>query len=341
MSPRTKEAAMGAVTRLEVRDPWARALELAAPTLDATERVIDAVVAALDARVKPIVAHLVGAGGKRVRPLLVALAGGAFGASPRDLAELGAAAELVHTATLLHDDVIDRGETRRGRPTANVVFGSGPPVLSGDYLYAHVFTRLLRLRHLEALDALAGAVESMVAGELLQLARRNDPEVTAQDAVAIAERKTASLFAFAAAAGARAGGADARALASLGAFGKKLGLAFQIDDDVLDFVAGTGKEQGNDLREGTITLPVLLARERDATLSLLIRRLLATPPCDRAPLAEEIAARTRRAGGVRRAESFARALALGARRALLAGAPPSPERSALLELNDALLERRR
>src|SRR5579871_1707820 len=143
----------------------AGAVEIARPVLECVEERIGDIVCTLGERVRPVVAHLVGAGGKRVRPLLVALAGEAFGASVEDLAELGAAAELVHTATLLHDDVVDSGAERRGRPTANAAFGNGPPVLSGDFLYAHVFQRLLKLGHLDALHSLADSVKAMVAGE--------------------------------------------------------------------------------------------------------------------------------------------------------------------------------
>ncbi|MBI3725857.1 polyprenyl synthetase family protein [bacterium] len=323
------------------QERYAHAIEIAGPILERVEERIDTVLASLGERVRPVVAHLVGGGGKRVRPLLVALAGEAFGARADDLAELGAAAELVHTATLLHDDVVDQGSERRGKATANVVFGNGPPVLSGDFLYAHVFQRLLALGHLDALHALADAVKAMVSGELLQLERRGDASVTASDAVAIAERKTASLFAFAAGAGARAGGASGRSLAAVATFGKRLGLAFQVADDILDFEEGTGKEPRKDLLEGTITLPVLLARERDPSLRRLLRALLATKPVERGPVAREIAIRTSRSGGLKRADSFARALALGARSALLEGAPPGPARAALLDLNEALLARRR
>src|SRR5262249_4663164 len=160
-------------------DRLARALELAAPVLARVEGLVGEVVGALDSRVAPVVGHLVGAGGKRLRPLLVALAGQVWGARDGDLAELGAATERVHTATLLHDDVIDDGEQRRDRPTANALWGKGPPVLSGDFLYARVFRRLLQLGHLEALHALALAVESMVAGELLQLELRGDARIRA------------------------------------------------------------------------------------------------------------------------------------------------------------------
>jgi geranylgeranyl pyrophosphate synthase len=299
------------------------------------------IVGALDGHVGPVVAHVLSAGGKRVRPLIVALTGQAFAAPEGDLAELGAAVELVHTATLLHDDVIDAGEVRRSKPTANVRFGDGPPVLSGDYLYAHVFRRLLRLGHLDALHSLAAAVEAMVAGELLQLALRGNAEIHPAQAVSIAERKTASLFMFAAEAGARAGGASLAERTAVADFGRRLGLAFQVADDLLDFEEGTGKRPRKDLIEGTLTLPVLLGRERDPQLARAVRRLLARPRDEREAPAEDVAARVRRAGGLRRADAFARALALGARRALLVGVPPSPARSALLAINEALLDRRR
>lgn len=323
----------------EGADALARAAEIAAPVLVAVEERIATVVGGLEGRVRPVVGHLVGAGGKRVRPLLVALSGLAFGARRDDLAELGAAAELVHTATLLHDDVIDRGETRRGMPTANVRFGDGPPVLSGDYLYARVFKRLLSLGHHAALDELASTVEALVAGELLQLARRDDPAITSAEAVAIAERKTASLFSFAAAEGARMGGATERQRGALALFGRRLGLAFQVLDDVLDLEEGTGKVPLKDLTEGTFTLPVLLARGRDPSIERLLVKLVSTPRPERAVLAADVAARARRAGGVDRARSFARALALGARSALLSGAPAGPAREALCALNDELVSR--
>jgi len=318
-----------------------RATGVAAPVLVAVEERIDAVVGGLDRGVRPIVAHLVDAGGKRLRPLLVALSGAAFGAPLEALAELGAAVELVHTATLLHDDVIDRGALRRGAPTANVRFGDGPAVLSGDFLYARVFRRLLSLRFHAALDTLAATVEALVAGELLQLARRDDPSMTPAEAVAIAERKTASLFAFAVSEGARAGGATDAERARLALFGRRLGLAFQTLDDVLDLDEGTGKTPLKDLVEGTFTLPVLLARGRDPAIDRLLARLAATPREERPARAAELAFRARRAGGVERARTFARRLALRARRALLAGAPAGPARDALVALNDELVARTR
>ncbi len=323
------------------RSALAFAMDVASPVLVLVEERVQDVVGSLDDRVRPIVARLVDAGGKRLRPLLVALSGLSFGASVDDLAELGAAVELVHAATLLHDDVIDEGVTRRGVPTANALYGDGPPVLSGDYLYARVFKRLLDLGHLDALARLATSVEEVVAGELLQLARRDDPTTSARDAVLIAERKTASLFSFATAAGARAGGAEGRALAHVSQFGRRLGLAFQVADDLIDALPGTGKDPGKDLREGTLTLPVIFARAMDPRMPRLLRRLVTTPRAERQALADEIWRRTRLAGGARRALAFERALAEAARTSLVAGFPAGAPRDALLALNAELVARGR
>ncbi len=209
--------------------------------------------------------HLVSLGGKRLRPLCVALAaraGHGFTPAAKDLA---VAAELVHSATLLHDDVVDLGERRRGAPTSRVLFGNIASVYAGDWLLIEALGRIRRAGFDGLLDEALGVLQTMLQAEALQLASRGSvPDLSRY--FAVVEGKTASLFRWSLLAGATAGGLEPTVCASLSRFGQSLGVAFQLIDDVLD-VAGeaalTGKPLFADLREGKVTHPVLVAVERD------------------------------------------------------------------------------
>src|SRR5579883_123748 len=209
--------------------------------------------------------YLQSGGGKRLRPILVLLCGRLFGESNPSLIRMAAVAEMIHTATLVHDDVIDMAKTRRGRPSINVVWGNHTSVLAGDWMYMQAFQVALRERSFPILDVLINLTQMMVEGELLQLERLGKIGVTEADYMELIDRKTASLFSACAKLGALAQGAGEAAEAKLGEYAWNLGMAFQLIDDVLDFTAREkilGKPVGGDLREGKVTLPLVYALEQ-------------------------------------------------------------------------------
>ncbi len=204
-------------------------------------------------------------GGKRLRPALVLLSAGACGFQGDLAIRLGAVVELIHTATLVHDDVIDAADTRRGRPSSNSRWGNHVSVLAGDWLYMQAFSLSLRERNFHMLDLLTSLTQTMVEGELLQLDHLGRIDLTAEDYFDLVSRKTAGLFAVCARMGAVAAAADDKTEAGLGEYGWSLGMAFQLVDDILDFTSSPkklGKPVGSDLREGKVTLPLILALER-------------------------------------------------------------------------------
>lgn len=211
--------------------------------------------------------HLQKSGGKRLRPTLVLLSCQLFGEANEAAIAMAAVVEMVHTATLVHDDVIDEAQTRRSQPSVNVLFGNQTSVLSGDWLYMQAFQIALRSRNFRVLDLLIGLTQLMVEGELLQLQRLGRLEISEADYMELIDRKTASLFNVCARLGAMAGGAGEADEAKLGEFAWNLGIAFQLVDDVLDYTSREkvlGKPVGNDLKEGKVTLPLIYALQ-DAT----------------------------------------------------------------------------
>jgi octaprenyl-diphosphate synthase len=275
-------------------------------------------------------AHLLAAGGKRLRPLLAVLAARATGAPLDHAVAVGCAAELIHTATLYHDDVVDDGRVRRGRPAARMVFGNGVVVLVGDFCLARALETVAMTGSLAMVQSLATTVTEMAEGEVAQLERAGNPDATVEDYFRVIDRKTASLIAWCA----RVGGSAAPALADpLERYGRALGRAFQIADDVLDSAIDettAGKSVGHDLQEGKLTLPVLLACEADPALGRRIRKQLGEQGVP-AAVAAEILADVRAAGGVDKARRKAAALADEAVRVLEA-LPPSPYREAMRAL---------
>ncbi len=221
-------------------------------------------VASVDA-ITAIGQYLQEAGGKRLRPSLLLLSAKLIGGGGESAVRLGAVVELIHAATLVHDDVIDAAETRRGRPSANVQWGNHTCVLAGDWLYMQAFQIALRERNFHMLDLLIGLTQMMVEGELLQLERIGRIDISEADCMELVDRKTACLFSVCAKLGAITAGADSRTEEKLGDFAWNLGMAFQLVDDMLDFTAREktlGKPVGGDLREGKVTLPLVYALER-------------------------------------------------------------------------------
>lgn len=284
-------------------------------------------------------AHLVAAGGKRVRPMATFLCAAACGAEPGRAVPLAAAAELVHSATLLHDDVIDEGEIRRGRPATRVVWGNLVSVLAGDLLLVRALALVESACLPGAMDDLLGTLEALIDGEVRQLHARGREDLGADGWLEVVRGKTASLFAFACRAGARAAGARPAIVHSLGRFGEDVGIAFQIVDDVIDLAgdpALAGKRLGADLAEGKTTLPLALALADDAPA---LRGLLASARGGDADAARAIAA----APSVRHACVRARAVAAertASALAALGALPPSRARELLAALVADLVDRK-
>jgi len=217
--------------------------------------------------------HLVAGGGKRVRPLALLLAARCFGGNGSNYAEMAAVVELVHSATLLHDDVVDEGMERRGAPTSRRLWGNGVSVLSGDLLLVTALERT-RLAAPDLLGDLIQTLGRLVNGEIVQLRGRTELDVSEATYYRVLEDKTASLFSFAARAGARMAGAPKASEEALGSFGESLGVAFQLVVDVIDSSGTeTGKTLFADLGEGKITLPLVLAIERDPGLAQLVQKI--------------------------------------------------------------------
>ena len=212
-----------------------------------------------------IAQYLQAGGGKRLRPILVLLSSKLMGktllGTTTDAGiRMAAVVEMIHTATLVHDDVIDFAKSRRGRPSANVIWGNHTSVLAGDWLYMQAFAVALKERNFHILDLLIGLTQMMVEGELLQLERIGRIDITEADYMELVDRKTASLFSACSRMGAIVGGGDDAAEQRMGEFAWNLGMAFQLVDDILDFTSSEkmlGKPVGNDLREGKVTLPLI------------------------------------------------------------------------------------
>lgn len=239
-------------------------LDLVRKDLEKVEREISLEsVASVDA-VTMIGQYLQAGGGKRLRPILLLLSSKLVGNAGEDAVRLAAVVELIHTATLVHDDVIDYARTRRGRPSINVVWGNHTSVLAGDWLYMQAFQIALRERNFHMLDVLISLTQMMVEGELLQLERLRRIDLTEADYMELVDRKTAALFSACARLGALVGGAGEITETRLGEYAWNLGIAFQLIDDILDFTSSEkmlGKPVGNDLREGKVTLPLIYALE--------------------------------------------------------------------------------
>ncbi len=238
-------------------------------------------------------AHLLAAGGKRVRPMTVLLAAACFGPIAKPARELAVVAELVHLATLLHDDVVDDGMDRRGLPASRLLWGNAVSVLAGDLLLTHSLERTSAVGNAPVLSALFKTLRSLVDGEIIQLRGRTALDPSEETYWRIIEGKTASLFGWACSSGAIINGADAEQATALRRFGEEMGMAFQIVDDVIDFSGeNTGKRIFNDLREGKMTLPVIRLLARDSGS----RTLVDAARAGEEPAARDIGDRLRKSG---------------------------------------------
>src|SRR5580693_4202738 len=217
--------------------------------------------------VAEIGSYLLGGGGKRLRPALLLLAAGYSNYQGTAAIRLGAVVELIHSATLIHDDVIDGAQLRRGRPSSNARWGNHMSVLAGDWLYMQSFEMALRERNFSILDILIDLTQNMVEGELLQLTRLGRIDLTEAEATELAYRKTAGLFSGCSRLGAVLGNQPASVVEALAEYGRNAGLAFQLVDDLLDFTASLeklGKPVLSDLKEGKVTLPLIFALQTAA-----------------------------------------------------------------------------
>ncbi|TWI63417.1 octaprenyl-diphosphate synthase [Pseudoduganella lurida] len=235
-----------------------------APDMDAVNGVIRARLHSEVPLVNQIAEYIISAGGKRIRPVLVLLVANAYSYQGAAHHELAAVVEFIHTATLLHDDVVDESSLRRGRATANALFGNAASVLVGDFLYSRSFQMMVALDNMRVMQILSDATNVIAEGEVLQLLNMHDPDVTEESYLKVIRSKTAKLFEAAAELGALVSGASDAQIAAAGEYGRSLGTAFQLIDDVLDYAGDAseiGKNVGDDLREGKPTLPLIYLME--------------------------------------------------------------------------------
>ncbi|MFN3295149.1 octaprenyl diphosphate synthase [Caldimonas sp.] len=295
------------------------------------DAVIQRRLASEVALINQIAHYIVSAGGKRIRPQLVILVARALGFDGAQRHELAAVVEFIHTATLLHDDVVDESQLRRGRETANAVFGNAASVLVGDFLYSRAFQMMVAIDRMRVLDVLAEATNIIAEGEVLQLMNMHDPDTDIEAYLRVIRYKTAKLFEASARLGAVLADAPAAVEQACADYGRHLGTAFQLVDDLLDYEGSTdalGKNVGDDLREGKPTMPLLIAMERgSAQERQLIRQAIEHGEVERL---KDILAIVRRTGALDATREAARAEADAARQCLQA-LPASLYREALLE----------
>jgi octaprenyl-diphosphate synthase len=284
--------------------------------------------------------YIISSGGKRLRPALLLLVCGALGYTGAQRFNLAAVVEFIHTATLLHDDVVDDSTLRRGRPTANQSFGNPASVLVGDFLYSRAFQMMLDAHDTRVMEILAEATNVIAEGEVMQLMNMHDPELDEAGYLQVIRSKTAKLFEASARLGAVLAGAPAATEQACADYGQALGTAFQVIDDVLDYageVEELGKNLGDDLREGKVTLPLIAAMRRGSDAQ---RQLIrgAIEGGDLGQL-EAIIAIVRETGAL---EVAREAAAAEAKRAMTAASqlPSNEHARALVQLAASLLQRR-
>ena len=288
-----------------------------------------------------IAGYLLGGGGKRLRPALLLLSAGYAGYHGPAAVRLGAVVELIHSATLIHDDVIDGADTRRGRPSANSRWGNHRSVLAGDWLYMQSFQMALEERNFGVLDILIDLTQSMVEGELLQLSSLGRMDLGEQDVLELAARKTACLFSGCAKLGGVLGNLSDAEEQSLADYGRYAGLAFQLIDDLLDFTASPlqlGKPVLSDLKEGKVTLPLIYALENDGNASRRLVRTVLEEKGFHSVRPEEISALVRDSGALDRTRQLAHEYASRAK-ACLNGHAATEFGRALFAVPDFILDR--
>jgi octaprenyl-diphosphate synthase len=315
-------------------------LELVAPDMAMVDHVIAQRLDSGVPLVGEVARYIISAGGKRLRPVLLLLTCGALGYTGGQRHNLAAVVEFIHTATLLHDDVVDESTLRRGRATANERFGNPASVLVGDFLYSRAFQMMVGADSMRVMQTLADATNVIAEGEVLQLMNMHDASLDEEGYLRVIRSKTAKLFEASARLGAILAGSPAGIEAACADYGQALGTAFQVIDDVLDYDGNTtemGKNLGDDLREGKATLPLILAIQRgNASQSQTVREAIETGSVERLA---DIVAIVRETGALAAARSAA---ASEAQRAIDAAMqlPDNTYRAAMVALASQLLERR-
>ncbi len=311
--------------------------------IDADMRAVDLVIrTCLQSEVvliRQVAEYIISAGGKRMRPALVLLAARACGYSGTQHHELAAVIEFIHTATLLHDDVVDESALRRGRDTANAIFGSAASVLVGDFLYSRAFQMMVRVSDMRIMQVLADATNVVAEGEVLQLMNCGNADLSVTDYLRVIHYKTAKLFEAAARLGAILGNAGTDTEEAMAAYGMHIGTAFQLIDDVLDYSgkeAETGKHLGDDLAEGKTTLPLIhVMRNGSPEQAALVRNAIENADRENFP-AVLSAVRSSGALEVARQHGIAEAEAA---KASLAPLPDSKFRQTLIQFADFAVQR--
>lgn len=315
-------------------------LDIIQPDMHQVDRVINERLTSEVPLVKEVAQYIISAGGKRLRPTLLLLVAGALGNRHPHRHTLAAVVEFIHTATLLHDDVVDESTLRRGRETANERFGNAASVLVGDFLYSRAFQMMVDVNNMRVMQVLSDATNVIAEGEVLQLMNMHDPSLDEAAYLRVIRSKTAKLFEASARLAAILHQADPATEAACATYGQALGTAFQVIDDVLDYegsAAELGKNLGDDLREGKVTLPVICALRRasEAERQMIIQAIEqgSTDHLD------DILAIVRATGALDAARASAMAeaqRAIDAAQAL----PDNEYRASLLQLAAALQERR-
>ncbi len=287
-----------------------------------------------------VASYIISAGGKRLRPVLLMLMCNAMGCTHPQRHSMAAVVEFIHTATLLHDDVVDESTLRRGRATANETFGNPASVLVGDFLYSRAFQMMVETGNMRIMEVLANATNVIAEGEVLQLMNMHDASLDEAAYLRVIRSKTAKLFEASCRLAAILAGAPAEIEAACVEYGQSLGTAFQVIDDVLDYDGDTaemGKNLGDDLREGKATLPLILAmRLGSVTEAEMVRKAIETGSTDELPRIIDVVRRTGALDRTRQAAAQQAQLAVDAARAL----PSNEYSNSLIELAAQLLQRR-
>jgi octaprenyl-diphosphate synthase len=259
-----EQATLHADTPPDLSQEISHLFELVADEMAAVDRLIRESLDSNVVLIRQIAEYIIGSGGKRLRPMLVLLAARACGYQGNHHVTLAAIIEFIHTATLLHDDVVDESELRRGQESVHAVWGNAASVLVGDFLYSRSFQMMVAVDSMRVMEVLSNATNTIAEGEVEQLLNMHDPDVNEERYFSVIEKKTAKLFEAACQLGAVLSGQSGLE-GALATFGRELGVAFQVADDVLDYTADAetlGKNVGDDLAEGKPTLPLILARKR-------------------------------------------------------------------------------
>lgn len=318
----------------------AATLALIADDMQEVDKVIAARLASSVPLVGQVASYIISAGGKRLRPALLLLTAGALGYGGTQRFNLAAVVEFIHTATLLHDDVVDESTLRRGRPTANENFGNPASVLVGDFLYSRAFQMMVDTGSMRVMQVLADATNVIAEGEVQQLINTHDATLTEAGYLHVIRSKTAKLFEASARLAAILAGSPPHLEQACAEYGQALGTAFQVIDDVLDYdgdAAEMGKNLGDDLREGKVTLPLIIAMQRGTPEQrALLQNVIQTGAADRLADVVTIIRQTGALQATRSAAAAQAQLALDAATQL----PDNSYTKGLLQLAAQLLDRR-